>query len=184
MSHISVKILFIFCVYAFFSSALADSAQERRVTISASLFPRIVAVDTQLMEKLDAEDNVRLGVVYTKNKSLAKKISKLITRKVKKISGKTIVVDLIQENRASSMYGVSGVLIVEPILNTTFSMLLEHARKKNIILFSPFEGDVERGFTAGIFVGAKIRPYFNLNTLSSTKVKLNPAILKVAKTYE
>ena len=56
--------------------------------------------------------------------------------------------------------------------------------KNHIIVFSPFEGDVERGVQCGIAVQARVRPFLNMKSLKSAGVSLKPFFLKVAKKYE
>jgi hypothetical protein len=50
-----------------------------------------------------------------------------------------------------------------------------------VVLYSPFEGHVERGVPAGIAVEAKVQPYLNLSALQAAGIELKPFFLKVAK---
>jgi len=180
-------VLFLALLLSFFTvDVFADVMQERRLTISASLFPRIIAVDTDITDKLDADGNIRLVLIYSDSKSKAEKISKLMTRKVKKIAGKTIVFSLIDINKPSLLDSEkhTGVFLVQPLSETQIQKVKDHSSKNGILLFSPFEGDVERGAMASIFVGAKIRPYFNSLSMKNARVNLKPALLKVSKLYE
>ncbi len=52
-----------------------------------------------------------------------------------------------------------------------------------MILYSPFEGDVERGVTAGLSIEAKVLPFVNQRTLEASGVELKPFFLKVAKVH-
>lgn len=166
--------------------AYADVMQQRRITISASIFPRIIAVDSELSSKLDEKGNVRLGIIYYTDLKGAKKIAKSMTRKIKNISGNNIIIDFIsfENTKFENKRNLSGIFISQEVSDLDLTTIKSYANNRHIIYFSPFKGDVERGVMAGIFIGAKIRPYFNLTSIGNAKVLLKPAIIKVSKTYE
>lgn len=166
--------------------SFGDTMQERRVTISASIFPRIIAVDEDLHKKLDGKENIVLGLLYDSDKSKAENISSLLTRKIKKIAGHRIIIKLIDinNNNLQQYNQLGGLLLIEPMSDTDVREILDFSIQKQILCFSPFEGDIERGLMAGIFVGSKIQPYFNLKSIDKAKVQIKPALLRVSKTYE
>ena len=55
---------------------------------------------------------------------------------------------------------------------------------EQIMVFSPYAGDVERGATVGIAIGNRVRPYFNIDTLNTSRVNILKKLLKVSKRYE
>lgn len=178
---------FIFLILsAFASSIFADAMQERRIKISASIFPRIIAVDKKFSEKVDSSGNIKLGMIYHSDKEKALNISRIVTRKIKHISGNKIVFEYINmaETDFTVLGRMAGLFFVHPVPDTILKKLRQYSIKHNSILFSPFEGDIERGVMASIFVGAKIRPYFNLTSLAEANIKLKPALIKVSKTHE
>ena len=63
-----------------------DNTEERRINIGASIFPRLVAVDSKLEQKLTAAKKVKLIIIYANDKTKAKSISQLIMEKVKNIA--------------------------------------------------------------------------------------------------
>jgi len=170
----------------FSTAVFADAMQQRRVTIAASIFPRIIAVDLELTKKRDEKGNVRLGLIYSSDENDVKKIAKLMTKKIKNISGNPIVLDYINivDADLSIIERLSGIFLVHDISDADLKKVQQYATKNRIIVFSPFEGDVERGVLAGIFIGAKIRPYLNLRRIKETGIRLKPGILRVSKTYE
>lgn len=180
-------IKFLVLIWCLFSPELyADATEDRRVMISASIFPRIIAVDEDLSKKLDSKGNVHLALVYKSDISKAEKIAKQIRRKVKKIAGTKFHVTIVKlkDINQDNSERFSGILLVNPLSNTGLKTVKNYSNTQHILLFSPFEGDVERGVMAGIFVGSKIRPYFNLKSLGSAEVSLKSAIMKVSKTHE
>ena len=167
-------------------TACADATEERRLTISVSIFPKIVALDVGLANKANPDGSLTLGIIHFNQKHKADEISSLVQRKVKNIAGKSIHIKLISEKELieSDKDNYAGLLLIEPLSDEVLKPIIDYATKKQILLFSPFDGDIERGVSAGIFVGSKIRPYFNLNSLKKSRIELKSAILGVSKTYE
>lgn len=183
----SIKISLVFIVmFMCVSQVFADSMQERRITISASIFPKIIAVDQDLANKLDKEGYVRLAIIYSSSKTKAQKISKIMTRKVKNIAGNKIKIELIDINNRGfeDREKLTGIFFVDEMTDDELGKLVSYSSENNVLLFSPFEGDIERGVMSSIFVGIKIRPYFNVKSMKLANVNLKPALIKVSKTYE
>ena len=82
-------IVFIF-LFIFSSAIFADAMQDRRIKISASIFPRIIAVDKNFSSKVDPSGSIKLGLVYRSDKEDAINVSKIVTRKIKHIAGSKI----------------------------------------------------------------------------------------------
>jgi hypothetical protein len=62
--------------------------------------------------------------------------------------------------------------------------LTAFANERHMVVFSPFEGDVERGVQSGIAIEARVRPYLNTNALRAAQVRLKSFFMKVAKVHE
>ena len=164
----------------------ADAVEERRLTISASIFPKIIALDQQLTAKMGPDGHIHLGVVYLRNEDRAKSIAQNIRNKVKKLTGITVQIESTSLSQALKNHNkrYAGLLLSEKLFDKDLIDIITLSSEKKILLFSPFDGDIEKGVSSSIFVGAKIRPYFNLSALKKAKIELRPSILKVSKTYE
>ncbi|MDH5547394.1 MAG: YfiR family protein [Gammaproteobacteria bacterium] len=163
----------------------ADSDQERRLAISISIFPRIVAVDVDLEKKL-VQDNIRLLLIYRDHAENAQSAASLLMSKVSNIAGRKVIVEPISLETLESgeAQAFSGALLVEPLSRNELEKVIQLTSDKGLLLFSPYEGDVESGVIASIFVGAKIQPYFNITTIKKSGIRLKPAIMGVSKLYE
>jgi len=53
----------------------------------------------------------------------------------------------------------------------------------HVIVYSPFEGDVERGILGGIAVEAQVRPYVNAATLTASNITFKSLFFKVTKVF-
>ena len=75
---------------------------------------------------------------------------------------------------------VVGVFLAEP-LHDDLRLVLDFARSRNAMVFSPFEGDVERGAHGGISVRDRILPYINTSALQRDGIRLKAFFTKVAE---
>ena len=165
----------------------ADEEEKRRVNISLSVFPRIVAVDNNFRSKLNSDKKVRLLVLYDKNKVRAQRLVEQLTSKNKNIGGMNVTADISsvvdgfvfdQKNQPTAIF------LSERLGDVGLSKVMTYAEEENRIVFSPFVGDVERGVTVGISVTNRVKPYFNLPALKRSKVDVNALLMKMSKRYE
>ncbi|MBK9654431.1 MAG: hypothetical protein IPO66_02775 [Rhodanobacteraceae bacterium] len=77
-----------------------------------------------------------------------------------------------------------GLFLATPLTETQLARAVDWSIRNQVILYSPFEGDVERGATAGLSIEAKVLPFVNQHTLSASGVELKPFFLKVARVHQ
>lgn len=192
VNPITKAIVTTFFVYLLFwiASALVyaetNETEERRVQISLDIFPRIVAVDKDIETKLTSEGKIRLLVLYEKNQASAERLAEHLCRNISNIGGRSIEI-LVARVITSVPFDAklpSAIFLAERLREGNFKQVWEYVTKHHVILFSPFIGDVERGATVGIAVSSCIKPYFNLNTLRQSGIRINKIVLKVSKHYE
>jgi hypothetical protein len=78
---------------------------------------------------------------------------------------------------------VGGIFVAEA-QPQELRTILDLARSHRVIIFSPYEGDVERGAHGGISVRDRILPYINVHALRLSGIELKVFFLKVAERYE
>ncbi len=167
------------------TASLAQSPAEGRVAIGLELFPRLLALDVELEQKRSTDGSLRVWVVYSSQSREADRCADVLRRKAAMIRGTrttfsvSSVADLV-----SAVSPPTAILIVEPIPAGDRERVLAYARQHQRIVFSPFEGDVERGVTAGIFIGARVQLYFNVRALDASRVRLDPGLLRLSRVYE
>jgi hypothetical protein len=171
---------------AVFATASASEIDERRTRISLEIFPRIVAVDQELRDKLSENARVRLVVIYDRDAVAAHRVVDSLKATVKNIGGREVEV-IAHSMESVSRGGVSrpsALFLAEPIDDKQFGKLLQLATVHHVLLFSPFAGDVERGATVGISISSRILPYFNVPTLTRSRISVNEKLLSISQRYE
>jgi hypothetical protein len=169
------------------SSGFADEEEKRRVDISLSIFPRIVAVDNHFREKLAADNKVQLFFLYSNNEARAQDLAERVENNGKSIGGMNVKTSALNINAAitnKSNIKPTAIFITERLSDDDLNKLMDYAASQNRLVFSPFSGDVERGTTVGISVTNRVKPYFNLSALKRSNIVINALLMKMSKRYE
>ena len=186
-NKLSIKAISAFCVLLLYLvPSFSDELEERRIKISLAIFPKIVAVDQDLESKLTRDNNVKFLFVYDNNKSKAEALSELLRDKVTNIAGKPVRIVVMNVRDVSLIFTdrSAAIFITERLDKTQFDKIVRVGVSEQIIVFSPYAGDVERGATVGVAIGNRVRPYFNIDTVNTSKVNILKKLLKVSKHYE
>jgi len=165
----------------------SDEEEKRRIDISLTIFPRIVAVDNNFRSKLSSVRKVNLAFIYSDSKDAAQSLAELMKKKNKNIGGmgvEAIAVSVDELVSEKHKHDITAFFLSERLKKSSLEDVLAFAEKKNRIVFSPFTGDVERGVTVGISVTNRVKPYFNLSTLKKSDIVINALLMKMSKRYE
>ncbi len=164
-------------------SPYAGELEQPRVLAGLDLFPILLSADVHIEEK-KAGNELILLLVYDDEVEMAQKTANHLGS-TKAIRGIPLRIDLI-DYKSLGQYDEepAGIFLVQHLDSDRFNSILEYGREKKIIVLSPFEGDVEKGATAGIFVGFRIYPYINAASLKLSGIEIKPFFLRIAKLYE
>ena len=158
-----------------FGTVSADSYDDRRVRSAARLMRAFLAADEGLAARHPDGSPVRV-VVLARNARRADPLISLIAPSAEKeairISGLELEVVPLLELPAEDASPADAVFLAEPLGDSDFDTLLTWCIARRVILYSPFEGDVERGATAGLSIQAKVQPFVNRRTLDATGITL------------
>ena len=133
--------------------------KERRLLVGLNFFPNVVAVDEDILSKRTASGKLRLLLVYENNRKSAEKFAKQLNKRVRSI--KKTPIEIVVTNDPVKEFSPSnrpaGIFLTEWLSDATFKKIMRFGVEHQIIVFSPFVGDVERGATAGLYISTKIR---------------------------
>ena len=169
------------------STARADDADDRRIRAGARLFRSLLTAQVAL-ESRTAADGALHVILYGSDAHLSAEISTLIASSGD--AGKTGIKDLpVTIDNITSLSALAqaqqpaGVFIVSAQSEKDLAELVHWSTASKVVLYSPFDGDVERGAAAGICIEAKVQPFLNLPALQAAGVELKPFYVKVARVY-
>jgi hypothetical protein len=175
-------VVIISCLVA--SATYAVEKEEVRIRAGLDLFPSILAADMNIEAKKDPDGYLLLVLVYTKNEETVSDMAGYLA-KVQRIRDIPIRVE-ISDVRSLGRFEKripAGLFLAQPV-KQNLGDLIEYGRKHEIIVFSPFEGDVENGVLGGIHISDRLLPYINMSAMQSSKIQIKPFFLRVAIRYE
>ena len=170
---------------AMVGASLADENDTRRVDISLSIFPRIVAVDNHFRDKLNSDKKAYLLFVYDKNQKYAQQLADRMKNSNANIGGMAVVTEIISVADDLPINNPpTALFVVEKLSSAQLEKIMLFSAETHRLVFSPYSGDVERGATVGISVTNRVKPYFNLSALRQSKVAINALLMKMSKRHE
>ena len=165
-------------------SLFADTLSELRLSIGSKLFPSMLAYELYNINKQDSSGVLQLLVVYKHSLPTAEVITDKLAL-VSNIKGMPLHVSPVSFQALNNIDidPIGGIFIAEE-LHADLAGVIIFAHKREVIVFSPYEGDVEQGAHGGILVRDHILPYININALQMSGIQLKAFFLKVAEQYE
>lgn len=179
-------VLVVAIVYAA-QPSVSDDFTERRITAGARIFRALLAADVDIIQKTSGNGELRLGLLYidhTDNAEMA--AAALGHRGDSRIRKMKIRIEIVSFDKciANDKGPLAGVFVTQRLNAENLRTLTAFASERRMVVFSPFEGDVERGVQSGIAIEARVRPYLNTKALRTAQVRLKSFFMKVAKAYE
>jgi len=164
--------------------SVADNYPKCRVQVGVKLFRALLAADLDIPEKTNENGNLLLYLLYVDESERAEKSADILHKnrknanirhlpiQVEKITLSTLV------NQPQLMVP-TGIFLTQYLKETDLQVVIHH-----LIVYSPFEGHVEKGVLGGLTAAAQVRPYLNMNTVRASQVRIKPFFIKVAKLYK
>lgn len=167
--------------------SISDDFAERRITAGVKIFRALLAADIDISKKTVSNGSLRLCLLYIDNADNAEKAADTLgNRDDSRIRKTNVSIEVLPYAECVDGKGerFAGVFLTQILSDEKLRILIEYANDQHLAVFSPFEGDVERGVQSGIAVEARVRPYLNLKALRDADVRLKSFFMRVAKQYE
>ncbi len=162
----------------------ADEQDARRVAVGIKLFPAVLAADQDIGDKRPADGILRLLLVHRDESALAERIGDML-RDRGHIRDMPIAVEVLTVDDLATYPGAQAAgLFVAQRLGDELISVRAFGLRHRLLSFSPFEGDVERGITAGMVVSDRVLPYLNIGAVEAAGLRIKPFFLKIAERYE
>lgn len=184
MLFVSVLLAAVVC---FATPSVSDDFSDRRITAGAKIFRALLAADIDIDQKAGDDGNLKLCLLYIDDTDNAEKAATaLLGRDDPRIREIAVRIETLPYEKCFKQEGTpfAGIFLTQRLNTLQLQTLTAYANTRHLVVFSPFEGDVERGVQSGIAVEARVRPYLNTTALHAARVQLKSFFLKVAKTYE
>jgi hypothetical protein len=169
------------------SSLQVDAYQDRRIETGVRLFPALLAADLNLEQKAQADGRLLVLFFYTDDRKRADELAAAFRDLVaaKPLRGRAVLVESTSDPTFAAHAGraPAGVFLAQSPDAAGLRSIVQFGIAHHVIVYSPFEGHVERGVLGGLAVEAQIRPYINQTTLSASNISLKEFFLRATKVY-
>lgn len=177
-------------VLLFATGAFAESEASRRTEAGVRMFGTLLAADLDLSKKTVDEGKVLLIIYYTNDGARAEQLAQMLrvtpSGEPKKIGGLPVQVETTSDAafKSYAKRAPAGVFVSQPPDAKTLQSIIQFGITHRTIIYSPFEGHVERGVLGGLSIEAQVRPYVNQATMQASQISLKPFFMKVTKVYQ
>jgi hypothetical protein len=164
----------------------ADEAQDRRAQTGARLFRSLLTADLDLAKKTVDRNQLLIVFYYVDDKRRAADLAARFVGDSKDIKELPVLVE-VTNDPALAQYASRvpcGIFLADAPPNRALQAIIQYGIQHHTIVYSPFEGHVEKGVLAGLSVEAQVRPYVNMTTLAASNISLKPFFLHVMKAYQ
>ena len=161
----------------------SDNRETWRVWAGIEIFPSYIAADQSLKGKVGDDGKIHLLIIYRRDKNRALEMADTLNR-LEKIKNYPVSAEVLMEKDfTENVYNhVAGAYISERI--SDLPAFLVKASKSRILLFSPFEEDVEKGVPAGLYITDRITPYLNLTAMKRFNIDLKSFFVRISEIYD
>jgi YfiR/HmsC-like len=169
-------------IFIFASTLIAfDDVQRQMYALQARIFPQILLYDNDIAQK-SFNSRIVIAIVHSKNHE---DDADFLKSQIHQQNAKGTPLDVIlipEENYKASISKMSGAVIIMNIKNQ--KAILSDLTKNNIVTFAVNDETLKNGALFGVKITDKTRILINKKTFQSGKFSLNPALLKLVKSYD
>lgn len=159
---------------------------EHQIQLGIKMFPTMVGGNLDIKARRNEDGKLLLVILYRGNIRAGEQAADKLRSSVKRIYKYPIRVVVTDDFdfKAFSEEKVAGLFFVEQLSPDQRNAAIRFGINKKAIVFSPFNGDVEKGVMAGMHISTRVQPALNVSTIRKSGIRMNKLFLKVAKTYE
>jgi len=159
----------------------AREIDESRIWAGLELFPSFLAADQDIRDKKGEDGHLLLLLVYTDKRQKAETMATRLLE-VQKIRSVPVRVEVVtaDELTQNASQRVAGIFLTQPLLEH-LPAVIDFGTSRQVIVFSPFVGDVQRGILGGIVIKATILPQVNESTMRQSDLRLKSFFLRISE---
>ncbi|NRB41513.1 MAG: hypothetical protein HRU20_24080 [Pseudomonadales bacterium] len=166
-------------------SLIADSFTDRRAVVGLKLFRTLLVADTGYQHHITPDGRLNVSLIYLHDLKTASQLAEQLSSELTQLHDipVTVFTVTLQDYLNKKSQRSLGIFIADKFDLPRLQQLVKSSVAHKQILFSPYEGDVEKGVLAGLSVESRVRPYLNMQTLKKSQLKIKPFFIKVSKKY-
>ncbi len=163
---------------------MAISIDPLLLKAQASIFPKIMLLDTGISNKTN-EKKLIFSIVYAdKERSSAKRLKKMIESEYKDKLGELGLEVRLDEIKKFTSKNDAAAYYIFDASSPEVNKVVSHAQKRNRICFGYNYKDFGKDVLISLFVKERTYIYLNKSVLSEYQVKFTPIFYRIAKVIE
>ena len=157
--------------------------EQQRFRVGLKIFPACLGAVESLEDRLAPDGSLQVLVVYEGSDAAARQAATSLNG-IGKVRGLTLNAKVLSamaldEDREDA---VSAIFIASVGLGSR--QLRAWSERYRVLVFSPFDGEVEAGAVAGLYVADRILPYINMAQAQRVGIRFKPFFLQVARQHD
>lgn len=174
-----------FCILPFTSSrAGPKEAKDRRIRLGIKLFPFILLAEKDVKSKTNEAGKLPILLVHKDDEEKAREYERAIEKEsIGNMKAEVQIMNCL-EKEFSASDPLAGIFLIDSLLEDKFKEIMDFGIRRQVIVFSPMIGDVERGATAGIHIRRNVRPSLNLTTIKKSRIRIHKKFRDISRQYE
>ncbi|HEY2091168.1 MAG TPA: hypothetical protein VGJ81_04720 [Thermoanaerobaculia bacterium] len=167
------------------SLLFGDEVDDRRAAAGIRLFRALLAADVDLPRKTVAPNQLLIVFFYVDDKTRAADLAQRFAAD-DKVHGIPMVTEVTNDPNfvAYDKRVPAGIFLADAPARQALASIIHWGITHRLIVYSPFEGHVEKGVLGGLSVEAQVRPYVNRATIEASQITLKPFFMEVAKVFQ
>jgi hypothetical protein len=166
------------------------ASDDGRVAMGARLFRAMLDADVDLARKTLPDGRLLVVFLHRGDATRAARLASEFTTagkggKALPVAGLPLAIELTNDPTfaAFDTRPPAGIFLTEALDGKTLRDVIEFGVTHKRIVYSPFDGDVERGVLGGLSIEAQVKLSVNERTMEASSVALKPLFLKSCKVY-
>lgn len=180
------------CLLLFFSFSLSATAEDDfRVLNGLKMFKSILQADQDIRDKNNPDNALDIVFIYNRDIKQSEKLARTFLRmgrgdKKGRIRDMPVLVHLMTDLSQISSQNISpaGVFVLDRLNTEQINAVASYGQRTNIVTYSPFPGDVEKGIFSGLTIDTSPKPFINAAVMDSSGIRIKSFFLRVATLYE
>ncbi|WP_243651516.1 YfiR/HmsC family protein [Thiobaca trueperi] len=157
--------------------------EQQRFRVGLKIFPACLGAVESLEDRLTSDGSLQVLVVYEGSDAAARQavtsLNGIGRVRGLTLNAKALSVTALDEDREAE---VSAIFVASVGLGSRH--LRAWSERYQVLVFSPFDGEVEAGAVAGLYVADRILPYINLTQAQRARIRFKPFFLQVARQHD
>lgn len=172
-------------------SSPAWSEEDFRVLNGLKMFKSILQADQDINDKHNADNGLDIVFLYTGDLQRAEKLARSFLRmgrgdKKGRIKDMPVFVHLVKDmaHIEELEIAAAGIFILNKLSTEEIKAIALFGQSRNVVTYSPFRGDVEKGIFSGLTIDTSPKPFINAQVMNDSGIRIKSFFLRVATLYE